>query len=198
MCSGKTTLADGLGFQRVSLAAPIKIIEAISDAGLPNDQVIKNIPLRITQAQKEIFSEVLDEMKAIERETKPRKRYQHLGTIGVRNRIDQDFWVKWLKADMLDMPRNANYVIDDVRFMNEFTFFKSEGWKSVVLTVPPSAQRARVLDLYGSIDEVALTHPSEISVDDIVASGLVDLQINTLDDSIETMIAKTKELLDMK
>lgn len=106
--SGKDTVADYLvqhyGFRKDSLAAPLKRcvqdIFGISDAVM-NDRGLREAAL------------------ADWPDWTPRRLLQFVGTELFRDQIDPDIWVKSLCKRLLARPTGVDWVIPDVRFVNE-------------------------------------------------------------------------------
>lgn len=114
--AGKDTVANILiehwGFQRYSLASPIKMM--LASLGLDDDELNgdkKEAPLARLKIDKS-----------------PRQLMQTLGTEWGRDQVDADFWLK-LAAFRWNQAREAGQllVIPDVRFDNEAAFIRRNG-----------------------------------------------------------------------
>jgi len=113
---------------------------------------------------------------------KPRKLLQDLGM--KMREIDQDVWVKYLVRIVRSLPKDSNIVVDDLRFMNEYTALKNEGFfiVRILRDVPPSP-----------LDD----HPSEKEVEQM-PYDLFLLNTGTLDrlyeklDKIMAMVGKNE------
>jgi len=114
---------------------------------------------------------------------KPRKLLQDLGM--KMREIDQDVWVKYLVRIVRSLPKDSNIVVDDLRFMNEYTALKNEGFfiVRILRDVPPSP-----------LDD----HPSEKEVEQMPYDLLL-LNTGTLDrlyeklDKIMEMVSKNEQ-----
>lgn len=160
MCSGKTTLAEGLvnnyNFTRLPFALAVK--EDISSK------------LRIT----------LEEL-----ETNKGKYRSMLQIHGESMKIDDPmYWCdKWLeKKANID---NNRVVVDDMRFLNEFTFAKLRGALTIRVEVPEEVRLKRYFDKFGVLPtEEQLNHASETYVSklpvDLVLDGEVNPKFNIL------------------
>lgn len=194
MASGKTTTAEFLvnnyGFTLISLASPIKHMEQLLADGMEVENIVSTLFTGFLTLEESVtMHQILNETKLIPRELpKPRKRLQFLGTDGVRTRIRDTFWLEYAHARA---SKFQNVVVDDVRFPNEYVFFKELGWKAIGLYVTPEIQKQRVLQLYGSYDPSLLEHPSEKNVNIILEKEHFDLKINTA----ETNLNEHKKLL---
>lgn len=196
MCSGKTTVANHL-FEKykinvISLATPIKVMEsALADGEAPLAVTRKHMG-HLDPMQQAMFVKILQETLLIPREQpKPRKRLQFIGTEGGRTRISDSIWIDLANRTAEEL---GNTIIDDVRFVNEFTYFRSRGWKAIVLNVSHEVQLARVGKLYGEVDPAVLTHPSELGVADIIALNDADISVNTDNDIDSTLQLIDKEI----
>ena len=114
---------------------------------------------------------------------KPRKLLQDLGM--KMREIDQDVWVKYLVRIVRSLPKDSNIVVDDLRFMNEYTALKNEGFfiVRILRDVPPSP-----------LDD----HPSEKEVEQmpydllLLNTGTLDRLYEKLDKIIE-MVSKNEQ-----
>lgn len=171
------------------MATPIKVMEsALADGEAPLAVTRKHMG-HLDPMQQAMFMKILEETLLIPREQpKPRKRLQFIGTEGGRTRISDSIWIDLANRRAEEF---GNAIIDDVRFVNEFTYFRTRGWKAIVLNVSSEVQLARVGKLYGEVDPAVLTHPSELGVADIIALNDSDISVNTDND-----IASTLQLID--
>lgn len=178
MTSGKTTVADYLtqthGYVRLALADPIKAIEQDLTDGVDYYTVYqKHIGSIIAfhPMDQVMMRKIFDAMLKIPRESpKPRKRLQYLGTEGFRKQIDDGFWIKLAHATTMAHPE-TKWVIDDVRFLNEYEFFIRNLWTPVKLRVTPKVQHKRMVELYGDYDPIILQHASEVEIVKILDIG---------------------------
>jgi len=169
MGSGKTTVADHLvknhGYQKRTLAAAIKNIVADIEDGCRTDDIItKRILKYISLSDFEYKNMVtaIEMTKSIEHEIpKPRKRLQFLGTEGGRQMVRDSIWIDIIRATL--WPGNK-YVIDDVRFLNEYKAFLKANFTPIKLVLSPETQHTRLSNLYGNYDPKILTHPSETEI----------------------------------
>lgn len=106
--SGKDTIADYLvqhyGFRKDSLAAPLK--RCVQDIFGISDAVMNDRELR----EKALPSWP---------EWTTRRLLQFVGTELFRTHIDPDIWVKGLCRRLLEMEPSVDWVVPDVRFINE-------------------------------------------------------------------------------
>jgi dephospho-CoA kinase len=199
MASGKTTVAkwlrDSFGYEIMSLAGPIKEMEVVLDDLDTYTILRKHITpyYTLTPEQFEIAAQILREAKEIPRETpKPRKRLQFIGTDGFRQRIDENFWIAL--ADK-KAQTGGPWVIDDVRFHNEYEYFVIHGWYNIGLYVDLETQKERIQRLYGVFDPTILTHASELDIEDIINSLHSPGAIRTNRPAEETL-AEVKQRLE--
>lgn len=108
--SGKDTTADHLcsdyGFDRLSFAEPLKKIAYDIDPLIHVDG---------THAQEAVDAHGWDYVKTHYPEA--RRFLQRIGTEGLRQNVDDDFWVNLAISKMGDASKR--YVITDMRFLNE-------------------------------------------------------------------------------
>ena len=184
MGSGKTTAARFLeethGYTRLSLADPVRLILSWLNFGVSKSDIIyrwlsmfginpRNYPelrgLRATM--RNVKKSIEHEMEELLRHTvalpkeepKQRQRLQYLGTAS-RERLCDDIWLRILVSSIRSHPDLA-YVIDDVRFPNEFNTLKQLGFIGVLITIPKDVQEKRLRVLYGEFHPKILEHPSE-------------------------------------
>ena len=100
-----------------------------------------------------------------------RRFLQELGT-GIRDTIDEDFWIKCLsfKANRLMYEEGESIAIPDVRFPNEADWVRSRGGKIW------RVERETLFD-----SGVSKDHPSERGVDFIIADTFIP-NFGTLED----------------
>lgn len=196
MCSGKTTVANHLfekyKYNVISLATPIKVMEsALADGEAPLT-ITRKYMGHLDPMQQAMFAKILEETLLIPREhPKPRKRLQFIGTEGGRTRISDALWIDLANRKAEEL---GNTIIDDVRFVNEFTYFRDKGWKAIILRVSPEVQAKRITALYGAFDPTILEHPSETGVSDIITLDDADLRVDTNNSIISTLQIIDKEI----
>lgn len=182
MCSGKTSVATALRnklrYRKISLSEKIKKIESLLDTHSTENIVeiwAEDCPiLKINYESWLRAVRIINEARKIERETpKPRKRYQFIGTNGGRYQISETIWVDVVK-NIVSKDKHSIFVIDDVRFPNEITSFEEEGWLPIWLSVSRENQEKRLKALYGDFDPGILQHESEIALDSLEPTNLVD------------------------
>ncbi len=175
MGAGKTTLAnyirDTYGYVVASFATPLKQLEHIHATSRPDqwEVAIHEIAIDIASSCNAdilvVMRAILDcfEANAPTPGVKNRKLLQELGTDYMRCRVHPDVWVLYL----LDKHANDdNLVVDDVRFPNELQLLMEHGFTSIRLQMPDEIRLARIIKLYGTYSTEALSHPSEVSLDD--------------------------------
>lgn len=170
MQSGKTTAANYIcqkyGYIRVALADPIKEIVTHIDS-MSSKNIINKFIRRfyyLNDDQEEVLIRILDATRRIPIEfPKPRKRLQFLGTDGIRNTIDSEFW---LKVFANKFHNYCNVVIDDCRFLNEYEYFKNLKYLDLKIDVSTNIQDKRLHILHkGAYDKGILSHASELEQD---------------------------------
>jgi len=147
MASGKTTMADRLceefGFQKFSLADKIKEIA------------------------RDLFGMT----------EKDRTLLQKLG-YKIRE-IEPMVWCNYLERKLnvehenQSLCRDCKFVIDDVRFLNEYDHFLKLGWFPIKFEVPKEIRLRRIRELYGEIKEEQLVDPTEIEIDQIYCPNVI-------------------------
>jgi len=201
MASGKTTLADWLGrefgYKTLTLAGPIKEIEKDLRNGVAYADIISKhlADYPLDKMQIAMIYKIFDEANKMPiEEPKPRKRLQFIGTEGFRTRIDKDFWIKLAH---FKTQTGGPWVIDDIRFMNEYLFFMNEGWKVIGLSLPAEAQMERLKRLYGEFDPSILTHGSEVEIDQILKENIDVFNTDRPTDLKEKLIRKVLEMQEV-
>lgn len=172
MCSGKSTAAKILeeryGYTRIGFAKSLKEIEEIaSEYYKYSDNELVNLILNempevyktLSNYEIDVLEDICNEMAKIERESKPRKRYQYLGE-NARKRISKDIWIRLLKAQL---ESDKHYIIDDCRYFNELDAFPT--WEVLKIHVSKEKQLERIRLLYGVYNENILNHESEQDID---------------------------------
>ena len=198
MAAGKTVLANYLqghwGYKKLSLADPIKKIEQTLTTGhIPATATALHMA-HLSEKEKKIFIKILEEALLIPREEpKPRKRLQFIGTDGGRKRISEMIWVEYLHRVARQC---ATVIIDDVRFKNEYQFFKNVGYFPIGLYVSPETQMKRLIKLYGEVDPNILKHPSETEIDSILEKENLSFTIDTSETTVEEAILLLKKFLE--
>jgi adenylate kinase family enzyme len=132
--SGKSTLSQELvenyGFERISFATKLKEI-AMDLFGLSWDQVYGDKKERV----------LLQELGAKMRE------------------IDSEVWIKYV-IRQVEQNRYTNYVIDDVRYKNEFEALKEAGFVMLRVECVEKVRKGRIGENYKND-----THMSETDLD---------------------------------
>lgn len=172
MTSGKTTVADHLvknyGFEKLTLATALKEIVNDMESSFSTDDIIKNRVLKHIKLSNDEFNNMraaIDMTANIEHEfPKPRKRLQFLGTEGGRRMVRDTLWIDIIKAQI---KYKGKYVIDDVRFINEYTAFLEMNFTPIKLRISNETQDKRIRGLYGEYDPKILEHPSETELKQI-------------------------------
>lgn len=176
ICSGKTTVSNYLsatyGYRQLSLAGPIKEIEKDLNDGISFQEIYEEHIGKYIHFHPEdqaTMFKIFDQALEIPRETpKPRRRLQFIGTEGFRNQIDDSFWIK-LAHRKTQQGSESSWIIDDVRFGNEYMFFIRHAWIALGLRVSSDVQESRICSLYGAYDSNILNHPSELGIDELLA-----------------------------
>jgi adenylate kinase family enzyme len=193
MASGKTTVANHLcdkwGYTKIALADPIHQIVNLLESDKSNDEIFIECIGKyydVDLMQRAMFYKVFDDTRKIPLEfPKPRKRLQYLGTDGVRQRIDKNFWIKFteLRSEQLGVNK---IVMDDIRFRDEYDFFANRNWTPIKLIISNYEQDRRLRKLYGEYDPDILKHSSELDQD--IICGLPGGLIITNNDHIENTL----------
>jgi len=162
--SGKSTVAKYLidkGFYKLSFSDPLKRMLIIAGISTYEDLYIKKSKIA-------------------------RWLMQKIGTDIVRNQIDRDFWIKKLKEniDYLLQKNICQFVIDDVRFINEADFVKS--YNGILIKIDRD-----VLPYQGIYDHESESELYLIKCDyEIVNNGSIDDLKNSVDNIISEICKK--------
>lgn len=187
MGTGKTTAAKYLvenhGFQRVSLASPVKAVGAIRDelpeelwrdalilwAGklLPDpiyDKVVNGWyhGMKPRQYLAELWYQDLKFSKD------RREMYQRIGTDSGR-RINPYIWINWFARHLPD----GNLVVDDVRFRNEMNALRDLSFKVIEMRLPQEVRVVRLVERDGFFDPTTQGHASETELEGITGDAVI-------------------------
>ena len=172
--SGKTSVANILveayGFERHSLAARLKQLCELHEQDdvdlLPEFLEIIN-PLSNSCGQDDLDALVSRVKAAFSHhepvEGKNRGLLQEMGT-DVFRAFDHEVWIAYLVEHVRMRGTAYNYVVDDVRFVNEVEGLHDAGWFTVYCHVPEATRLAR---LPGGMTEEQQSHPSEAELSSI-------------------------------
>jgi dephospho-CoA kinase len=166
MTSGKTTVADHLvdnfGFKKLTLAKALKDMIVAIEAGdgaqkIVTEHVMNHVYLSAIERERMVTA--IEKTMTLPHETpKPRKRLQYLGTEGGRQTVRDTIWIDIIKGQV--KPKEK-YVIDDVRFLNEYQAFYAINFVPIQVRITDETQKTRIIRLYGEFDPNILKHPSE-------------------------------------
>lgn len=79
--------------------------------------------------------------------------------------IDNDVWINHLIKELNKIDNNINIVIDDCRFLNEFTKLKEKGFKGVYISCDDKIRYERLKSRDGVIHTESLNDKSETEMD---------------------------------
>jgi len=183
MGAGKSYYSDILekdyGFDKVSLASPIKEMEAgldnaygaaeFAELVYPHFKYVK----AYGEFQLSEMIHILRKAKEIPREhPKPRQRYQYIGTEGGREIVDPMIWIKILMAKVA-AEKEINWVCDDCRFLNEFETLQ-DTFIPIKIVIDQDTQIIRLTQDYPNFDPDILNHASEQDIAKIEAPHTID------------------------
>ena len=132
--SGKDAISDILGYRRIALGDPIRVIVNT----LPSLNTAEKLVASMVDTVPSDLKEVLRFYSQIPRTHKNRVQLQGIGTY-LRKHQD-DIWIKQAIAKV----SGYNNVITDCRRVNEFIAFKALGFKAVYVDAPESIRVARL------------------------------------------------------
>ena len=142
-----------------------------------NDEfIITSFASKIKQIAGELFN-----MK-----TKDRHLLQQIGT--KMREIDNDVWINYVIKTTKDIDFA---IIDDVRFVNEMTALRKNGWYLIKLNISPKLQRQRLIYMYPDTWQSHLnkaSHESETNMDTI-SDVIYDLVLNVDDDIVHSQLS---------
>ncbi len=120
-----------------------------------------------------------------------RKLTQEVGNC-VRGIFGQQIWVEILlnEANLL-IAQGKKVICDDVRLGIEYDRFKEQNYIIFRLEVDPEVQRKRIVQMYGTFNEDALTHHTEIELDNYE----FEHKFNTSNEDIEDTFKKIEKLI---
>lgn len=208
MGSGKTSLSNYLidnGYERVSLAGPIKEFAALfvqynstHDNDYWNEMISMLVKLdqpynkfsQYHELLELMYSGILSPFITIEtlanKTEEVRKLFQIIGQ-KFREIIDQNVWVDYL---INSLHIDKKYVIDDLRYVNEYEKLVAAGFVAIRLKISEEIRRARLQMLYGELSDTALNHISETALDDMPFAYYV-----SADADLESAINELKYIL---
>jgi dephospho-CoA kinase len=119
---------------------------------------------------KEISEKYFPELVA---QGKPRELYQKVGQYF--RSIDPDVWVKYMnrRIALHEAYDEENFVISDVRQMNEYESLKVQGFTVVKVVSYDEIRRARIEVRGDTFNEADFNHETELAVDAIPYDYLV-------------------------
>jgi len=138
---------------------------------------------------------------------KDRVAFQKIGD-GARKELYENIWIDTLLNEIAhhEVVSNnegfiKNFVIDDVRYINEVIELKNEGWLIIKLEIDEDLQKERLMNTYPKDWKThynARNHPSETEID-LITEDMVDLVIkssngNNLEKAIDTFLNPPYEI----
>ena len=116
---------------------------------------------------------------------------QKVGTC-VRNLFGEQIWVQILlnEANLL-ISQGKKVICDDVRLEIEYKMFKEQGYTLIRLDVDPEVQKKRILKLYKTYNEKALTHHTETELD----NAEFEYRFSTSVDPVEETLKKVEKVI---
>lgn len=178
----KILVSNGYKIEEASFATPLKVeaseiihdfLPLLSETGdIVNQKLIKLSEIYNMEPYQmvELYSFISDELAlsnkldGYSRSEGTRRFLQYLGT-DIRRTKQENYWVERFSNFV---PKNCDFVfVTDVRFPNEADCVLSDNGTLVRVDVPANVIRERVIGRDGLLySEEALTHPSEIALDD--------------------------------
>ena len=191
LASGKDTVAQRVMEElsaapsdQLSWATPLKdeldsILDILSLSTEPGEAALSvcetGVPLQHAQVLAErLFADAKNGARARGRTPQMRWALQYLGT-DVRRSMDPEYWVSRAAALAVDnLNAGLSVFYTDCRFPNEVDAAQYVGLFTIRLNVSPEVQAARLESRDGlQVDASALTHPSEVALDDFDHFDLV-------------------------
>lgn len=214
MTAGKTISAEYLtehyGFKRLRFAAPMyEIMDLYMDVYHDGDydkfvndmaDVISSVfprgstefnhaHKRLTQ---DLYQEYLPVGSTMEfKDSNYRSLIQNMGTREMRG-TRPSVWVDYMVNTIKESP-DKYLVVDDCRFLDEYTALKELGFVMVRLQISPDVQVKRLTKIYGSFDPETIKHPSELQLDNVPFDHYVDA-----DTPLDIMISEIEARLKIK
>lgn len=144
--SGKTTLAEfaqeRLGYVRFSWATPVRQVAALAYGPIDKGAVYEVARM--------------EDGERVDKNVTGREILQWLGTDAIRDRVDQDFWVRAGALTLATADPRIRFANDDTRFPNESEALARQGFLIVQCAASEASRRARVEGSFGDPN-----HPSE-------------------------------------
>lgn len=199
MTAGKTIsaeyLADNFGYQRLRFANPIyEIMNLFTTVYQTEDfyefdqrlsskleEIFPNDLQSFVQAYQNLAVDLYQEFLPIGKDMKfkdpnYRSMMQKIGTEKMRS-VRSDVWIQCMIRTIASQPE-TDIAIDDTRFLDEYNALKQIGFVMVRLEIEPLVQKERMLKLYGSYDQAALQHVSEVELDQTQFDICIDANVS--------------------
>jgi len=135
-------------------------------------------------------------IKSFKKDIRVRSFLQSLGDL-VRNLFGSDFFIRYLINEILDeankLDRNAVYIIDDLRFVEEFNLLAELMRENVnidvlFIRVTADDSNRRLRAKLNDVDLCNINHKSEVDLDHIDTWDLVVDNNSTIDDLYKNYI----------
>jgi dephospho-CoA kinase len=112
---------------------------------------------------------------------KPRKLYQDIGQ--QFRQIDPDVWVKDLDRTMVNLMElgETNFVVTDVRQMNEYLYLKKQGFTVIKVETEDEIRKERIKAKGDTFNVEDFYHETEVAVDSIPYDYLVTNNTKLMD-----------------
>ena len=110
----------------------------------------------------------------------------------VRAIFGEQVWVEILlnEADLL-ISQGKKVICDDLRLQVEYDLFNKQDYTLIRLDIDPEVQKKRILELYKTYNNEALTHPTETALDNAYFKYRFDTSV----DSVNTTFDKINNLI---
>jgi hypothetical protein len=110
----------------------------------------------------------------------------------VRAIFGEQVWVQILLNEAaLLISQGKKVICDDLRLQVEYDLFNKQDYTLIRLDVDPEVQRKRILELYKTYNDEALTHPTETGLDNAYFKYRFDTSV----DSVNTTFNKINNLI---
>lgn len=110
----------------------------------------------------------------------------------IRNHFGEEIFAKLLLTELQsDIEKGSSIICDDLRLPNEKKLFEQKGFKIIRLDIEEEEQKRRLIKTYGTFDEAALRHRTEVALD----NENFDLRIDVTHKSVPAIVEEIKNFL---
>jgi len=168
-----------------------KIIEDIHRITTGDEEFYKayQLVLGLIQQYKHVTNYNMD---ADKKDNAAREMLQIVANV-LRDQVNSNIWCNSALLKMNELQSVCGFdkfVVDDLRYPNEFELLHQNGFVLVRLNISEAVQDKYVKKLYGKMDESRLTHISETALDNMTFDYVVDA-----DQELDSMLDEVSKIV---